>query len=207
MKFDSLIFDIDGTLWDSRELVASGYNEQLRKEGYDHLCITAEYLKSLFGKTIAEIAEIMFASMPKEERFPLLRRCMEREQACLQADPCNIGYPHVKETLQELKKKYRLFLVSNCEVGYPEILIEKLGLEGIFEDHLCFGDTGRPKGETIRILMERNHIENAAYVGDTQGDYQATQVAGIPFIYCAYGFGHVEKPWKTIHKFEQLLEL
>ncbi len=207
MKFESLIFDIDGTLWDSRELVASGYNEQLHKEGYDHLCITAEGLKALFGKPITEIAEIMFSTIPEGERYPLLRRCMEREQSRLRADPCDIGYPRVKETLLELKKKHRLFIVSNCEIGYPEILIEKLGLEGVFEDHMCFGDTGKPKGETIRMLMERNHVESAAYVGDTQGDYEATVVAGVPFIYCAYGFGQVEKPWKTIQKFEELLTL
>ena len=36
MKFESLIFDIDGTLWDSRALVAEGYNIQLKAEGLDH---------------------------------------------------------------------------------------------------------------------------------------------------------------------------
>ena len=51
MNFESLIFDIDGTLWDSRALVAEGYNIQLRAEGLGHLCVTAEDLKKLFGKT------------------------------------------------------------------------------------------------------------------------------------------------------------
>ena len=48
MNFESLIFDIDGTLWDSRALVAEGYNIQLRKEGFDHLCVDAEILRPLF---------------------------------------------------------------------------------------------------------------------------------------------------------------
>ena len=34
MNYESLIFDIDGTLWDSRALVAQGYNIQLKKEGF-----------------------------------------------------------------------------------------------------------------------------------------------------------------------------
>ena len=36
MKYESIIFDIDGTLWDSRALIAEGYNIQLRKEGLHH---------------------------------------------------------------------------------------------------------------------------------------------------------------------------
>ena len=50
MNYESLIFDIDGTLWDSRALVAEGYNIQLKKEGLEHLCVTAEDLKPLFGR-------------------------------------------------------------------------------------------------------------------------------------------------------------
>lgn len=34
MNYESLIFDIDGTLWDSRALVAEGYNIQLKRRGF-----------------------------------------------------------------------------------------------------------------------------------------------------------------------------
>jgi phosphoglycolate phosphatase len=55
--------------------------------------------------------------------------------------------------------------------------------------------------------MEKYDIQNAAYVGDTQGDYEATVQAGIPFIFAAYGFGNPER-WDTkIEKFEDLLTL
>lgn len=50
MNYESLIFDIDGTLWDSRALVAEGYNIQLKKEGLSRYRITAETLKPLFGR-------------------------------------------------------------------------------------------------------------------------------------------------------------
>ena len=64
MPYESLIFDIDGTLWDSRALVAEGYNIQLRAEGLDHLCVTAEDFLPLFGKVMTEIADVIFASVP-----------------------------------------------------------------------------------------------------------------------------------------------
>ena len=59
MQYESLIFDIDGTLWDSRALVAEGYNIQLKAEGLEHLCVTAEDLKPLFGKVMSDIADAM----------------------------------------------------------------------------------------------------------------------------------------------------
>ena len=55
MKFESLILDIDGTLWDSRLLVADGYNIQLRLENLDHLQVCADDLTPLFGKTLKEL--------------------------------------------------------------------------------------------------------------------------------------------------------
>lgn len=207
MQFESLIFDIDGTLWDSRALVAEGYNIQLRAEGLDHLCVTAEDLKKLFGKTMTDIADILLATVPESERYDLLERCMEQEQKILHNDPCHIGYPKVKETLQKLSKNHRLFIVSNSQSGYPQLCIGKMGLEGLIEDHLCFGDTGTPKGETIRRLMEKNGIENAAYIGDTQGDLDASEAAGIPFIFAAYGFGEPDHWFAKIEKFEDLLTL
>ncbi len=188
----SLIFDIDGTLWDSRALVAEGYNIQLKAEGYDHLCVDAEILRPLFGKTMTEIADAILAEVAVPARYALMERCMDTENKYLAQNECKIGYEGVKETLEELKKSYRLFIVSNAQCGYPELCMEKLGIAHLFEGHLCFGDTGTEKGETILTLMRRHNIDDAVYIGDTQGDYEATLVAGIPFIFCAYGFGNPE---------------
>ena len=185
----SLIFDIDGTLWDSRALVAEGYNIQLRAEGYDHLCVTAEDLKPLFGKVMTEIADAMLSEIPIPERYELMERCMETENRYLAENECKIGYPGVKETLEELSGSYRLFIVSNAQCGYPELCMEKLGIAHLFEGHLCFGDTGTEKGQTILELMRRHNITDAVYIGDTQGDFEATVVADITFIWAAYGFG------------------
>ena len=189
MKLESLIFDIDGTLWDSRALVAEGYNIQLRSEGLAHLCVDAEALRPLFGKTRADIADVMLAEIPTPERYALMERCMDTENRYLAENECRIGYTGVKETLEQLKQEYRLFIVSNAQCGYPELCMEKLGLTHLFEGHLCYGDTGTEKGETILELMRRHNIQSAAYIGDTQGDFEATQVADIPFIWAAYGFG------------------
>ena len=207
MKFESLIFDIDGTLWDSRALVAEGYNIQLRSEGLDHLCTSAEALKPLFGKVLEEIGDVLFASLPKPDRYELMERCMARENRYLEENECRIGFPGVKETLEKLVEDHRLFIVSNSQQGYPELCMKKLGISHLIRDHLCFGDTGTCKGETIKRLMRENGITAACYIGDTLGDQEAAALAGIPFVYCAFGFGQVTDYWKKIEAFEELLNL
>ena len=207
MNYESLIFDIDGTLWDSRALVAKGYNIQLKKEGLEHLSVTAEDLRPLFGKTMTEIADILFVSIPREDRYDLMNRCMESENVLLHADPCNMGYPAVRETMAELAKNHRLFIVSNSQCGYPELCMEKMGLTPYIQGHMCCGDTGTSKGKTIRTLMAKHGIENAVYIGDTQGDYEATVEAELPFIWCSFGFGNPEGYAAKIDTFEQLLNL
>ena len=203
----SLIFDIDGTLWDSRALVAEGYNIQLKAEGYPHLCVDAEVLRPLFGKTMTDIADVILAEVPLPERYGLMERCMDTENRYLAQNECRIGYEGVKETLEVLKQDYRLFIVSNAQCGYPELCMEKLGIAHLFEGHLCFGDTGTEKGETILELMRRHGITDAVYIGDTQGDYEATKVAGIPFIFCAFGFGNPEGFAAKLEDFRQLPQL
>ena len=208
MKTKSLIFDIDGTLWDSRQLVAEGYNLQLCDEGFEKYCVNAEQLKALFGKTMSEIADIMLADFEVPERYELMERCMEREDAYLRENATDaIAYEGVKETLTALEKKYRLFIVSNSQQGYPEITMRAIGVEHLFEGHLCFGDTQTEKGETMKTLMKKYDIKDTVYIGDTQGDYEATLVAGIPFVWASFGFGEPEGYAMKIDSFKELLSI
>ena len=204
MNCESLIFDIDGTLWDSRQLVAEGYNIQLEREGLNHLFVNADILKPLFGKTMTEIADVLLASIDISERYDLMERCMATENEYLFQNPCQIGYPKVRETLEQLAKKYRLFIVSNSQCGYPELCIEKLGLAPYIEGHMCFGDTGTSKGQTILTLMKKHNIASAVYIGDTQGDREACLEANVPFIFCTYGLGKADS-WDA--KIDAIYEL
>ena len=207
MKPESLIFDIDGTLWDSRAIIAEGYNEVLIQAGYPELCVDAEDLKKLFGKTMTEIADIMLTTVPVEKRYEIMDRCMEVGDGKLLDNPCDIGYPGVLETLEELSHRYRLFIVSNSQCGYPETTMDKLHIGHLMEGHMCFGDTGTDKGTTIRILMEKHGIQSAVYIGDTQGDYEASCKAGIPFVWATFGFGVPEGYDYKVDSFQELTEI
>ena len=193
MKYESLIFDIDGTLWDSRALVAEGYNTQLRRENLHHRQITAQTLLPLFGKTMSAIADGLFPDLEPQERYALMDRCIEAEDAYLHQHPCDtIAYPGIYETIEALSKKHRLFIVSNGQKGYPQLAAEKLGISQFITGYLSFGDTGTSKDLTIKRLMAEHDVHDAVYIGDTQGDLDASRGAGFDFIFCVYGLGTAE---------------
>ena len=83
----ALIFDIDGTLWDSVALVGEGYNLQLIDDGHPELCISEARLRTLFGKTMVDLADGMLAGLPKEQRMDQMERCMDAF-FCLQCRRC-----------------------------------------------------------------------------------------------------------------------
>ena len=75
-----------------------------------------------------------------------------------------------------------------------------------FKDWECIGRTGRPKGENIQLVVQRNGLKSPVYVGDTILDCQAAQQAGVPFIHASYGFGEVPDVERVLDPI-QLLKL
>lgn len=201
----NIIFDVDGTLWDTTEVVARAWNRAISEVGGTEAVISAAILKREFGKTMDIIANNLFYDAGAEKRAQLMRQCYKYEHEDLIESTENLLFPHVKETLRKLLEKHKLFIVSNCQCGYIELFMKKAGIGEYITDFECFGNTGKSKGENIRLLMERNEIEDAVYVGDTQGDYEATVLAGIPFVYARYGFGSVESYDLAIDDIQELL--
>lgn len=189
---DGIIFDVDGTLWDSTEVVARSWNQAIRENSNLPADLTAAKIKSLFGKTMHEITLALFPDSSSEEQMRLGDLCFEYENKLLETEP-GILYPGVREAFETLSQKYDLYIVSNCQCGYIELFLKGTNLSSYVKDTLCFGQTGRPKNETIRLLMERNHLEDVCYVGDTMGDYESCIKADVPFVFAEYGFGDVPK--------------
>lgn len=201
---DSIIFDVDGTLWDSTFVIAQAWDKIAKREYDPNINITADLLKCHFGKLLLDIGRAIFtkASDIEVERLTTLC-CLEQHHALL-ATPPDV-YDGMRHTLVTLQKKYPLYIVSNCQAGYIEDFLQATGLQSFFKDHLCPGDTGLGKAENIKKIIARNNLKNPVYVGDTMGDYLATKEAGLPFIHASYGFGNVSTPDYTIKSPIELL--
>ena len=208
MNIDAVIFDVDGTLWDSTGLVAKAWNKAVAEFGIqDTQEITADILKREFGKPMNVIMDNLFPNESEETKAELLKLCCEYEHDILEENEESILYPGVAETFEALAKTHKVCVISNCQSGYIELFLKKNHLEQFVTDKECYGDTLLSKGENIQLVLERNQIKNAIYVGDTVGDYNATVYAGIPFVFVKYGFGSVDNPYKTVDDIREVLHL
>lgn len=187
---DGIIFDIDGTLWDSSQPVLESWNMAICDNVGADKQITSEFLAGLFGLSMDKIAAALFPEESQEEQMRLGEICFDYENRYLETHPGTL-YPGVTTALTTLAKKYKLYIVSNCQCGYINVFLKTSGLAPLIQDYLCYGDTQTSKGQTIRTLMHKNNLENVVYVGDTQGDANACKEADVPFIFVTYGFGDV----------------
>jgi phosphoglycolate phosphatase len=203
---DSIIFDLDGTLWDATDGAAVVWTEVASKYPQITDKITADKLKSLYGLPLEEIAVKLLLSASRETALAVMRESVIRQCPYLE-ERGGILFSGLVETLTDLKKKYKLYIVSNCEEGYIQCFLKAHQLGKFFEDFEYPGRTGLSKAENIRMVMERNHLNNPVYVGDTNGDATAAKKAGVPFIYARYGFGEVTEYERSIDSIRELPEL
>jgi phosphoglycolate phosphatase len=203
---DSLIFDLDGTLWDASETCAKAWSDLLIQLGITEYSIDAPAIRAVSGLSIDKVFKEHFTFIPESMRLELLEAYKPKESEYMKKFGGTL-YPDVKEVLMELSHYYKLFVVSNCLSGYIENFIEFHGLGGVFTDFECSGRTGKPKSENIKSIVERSGLKKPVYVGDTVWDSDAATAAGVPFIYAAYGFGKVHNPEREVPDFRGLAKL
>lgn len=201
-----IIFDMDGTLWDSSENVAASWSEKISQLGLERKPITKQDIMGVMGLTMDRLADIIFSDLPKNKRMELLDLCCEYENEYLR-EHGGVLYPELESTLAGLKEKYSLYIVSNCQKGYIEAFLDHFGFWKYFDDIECYGNNLMGKGSNIALIAKRNGLDRAFYVGDIQGDYDATAEAGFEFIHAAYGFGTVKQTVPELSAFKELPQL
>ncbi len=206
-KFDSIIFDLDGTLWDSTGNVAIAWQNAIDQVDYVDEVMTQEKVRSITGMAYNVIFDTLFPYLDTEKRNELMAICAKSELEILHTRGGEL-YPALDETLGYLAGRYRLFIVSNCQNGYIEVFLKLSGMEHYFSGHQCYGTKGNPKAENIKDIVNDYQLKTPVYVGDTMGDYNSATKAGVPFIFANYGFGAVENGQiATISSFGDLVEM
>ncbi|MDB4904202.1 MAG: gph [Mucilaginibacter sp.] len=206
-KFDSIIFDLDGTLWDSSNNVALAWQQAIEQVNYVDEVMTVEKVRSITGLAYNVIFDRLFPYLDTEKRTDLMAICAKVELEILHTKGGDL-YPSLDETLGYLASKYKLFIVSNCQTGYIEVFLKLSKMGHYFIGHQCYGTKGNPKSENIKDIVNDYNLTAPVYVGDTMGDYDAATKAGVPFIFADYGFGKVEEGQiATISTFSELVGL
>lgn len=189
--FDSIIFDLDGTLWDVVPQVAQCWTLGLEQLGIHRPPVTAEELLPCMGMLLPDIGNILFPGLSREEQDRAIHHCCQMENEYLAQHGADL-YPGEEEVLSALSRKYSLFVVSNCEKGYIEAYFAGTGMGKYFTGFESAGNTGLTKAENIALVAKRHGLKKPVYVGDTALDYKSATEAEVPFIFAAYGFGKVE---------------
>lgn len=218
LKIKNIIFDVDGTLWDSAKEVAESWTEILKKhDETKEVTVTREDMYRYMGHTMRDIGLMMLPEIEDTIRKKIMDECMVYEDEYLKEHSGEF-YEGLFETVFTLRQMgISLFIVSNCQEGYIETLIEDGGFslekaygekysddDGIdifdFTDIECYGHTGFEKAENIKLLIEKNNLikDETVYFGDTEMDEKASNTAGISFIHAAYGFGKAVNPIFTV---------
>lgn len=199
-----IIFDMDGTLWDSAKQVADAWSTiTVPRLGRK---VTQEDMYRTMGMPMDELAKAIFPDHELSELLPIMEVSGKVENDYLRKHGARI-YPDVMETIELMAKTYPLYIVSNCQSGYIEAFLEYYHLEGYFKDFVCFGDNEKYKGDNIALIIERNRLDRGIYVGDIQADYDAATAGGAEFIHAAYGFGSIREQVPRINAFKELPDL
>lgn len=195
---DSIIFDIDGTLWNACPISALGWNYGLKKLGINRT-VTAKDIEGVAGHPYSECIEILFPGLARQ--YPGLNDILEQNETKAIQKFGGVFYDGVTENVSKLAASYRLFIVSNCQEWYLRILLERSGFGSFIESYDCNGISGLPKGQMLARLKDQYSLKNSVYIGDTAGDQTATDIAGMEFIHAAYGFGTAQKPVRSFAAF------
>jgi len=190
-RFDSVIFDLDGTMWDASESITRAF--QVAKSSVDYVDdeVTLAQVRAVTGQPYETVYERLFPNLPADKFDEYRKLCARQELAAARQYGGDL-YPDLEATLRKLRRQgYRLFIVSNCQEGYVEAFFAHSQLKHYFEGYQCFGTKRQPKAENIRDVVGQYGLRAPVYVGDTRGDLDASQAAGVPFIFATYGFGRL----------------
>lgn len=202
--YDSIIFDMDGTLVNFLDQMVVSWNLTCKKYGWDKV-ITYEEMKSVMGLNGHDIGVRFFPNIDEDEATRRVFVCSAEEIEYF--DKVEIGSTYIpnEEFLIKLSSKYKLFIVSNCLEGYIEIFLKKYNFEKYFIDSANAAN-GLTKAQNIENIVKKHNLQNPVYVGDTIKDKQSSDEANVEFIFASYGFGNVECD-KKIASLEELLNI
>ncbi|WP_025270283.1 HAD family hydrolase [Hippea sp. KM1] len=188
MRF--VLFDLDGTLIDSRLDLANSINAALVEFSLKPL--PNEKIYSFVGNGVRRLVE---DCLKEENAVHLFDGVMEFFFAHYYEHLLDntVLYEGVLDVLERLKtKNTQMFVITNKSFIFTKRVLEGLGIDGYFRDVVC-GDSlpfRKPHPQPILTLRDRHGLEldGGVMVGDSENDIEAARAAGVKIGWAAYGF-------------------
>lgn len=184
-----VIFDVDGTLFDTSEGIVSSIKYALDKSG---LVVPSNFDYSIFiGPPVQKTIKVVFPNLNDEEvkRFSNHFRSHYKEYDLLKATP----YPDLYDILDALKNNdIKIAVGTYKREDYAYEIVDYFGITKYTKNiHGQDFDGIRTKTDILKLCLEEAGVSasEALMVGDTDSDGIAAQEAGIPFLEVDFGFG------------------
>ena len=208
-RFDTILFDLDGTLLNSQEWITKSFEHTFQKFRPDAEISEEEYV-SFFGPTLYQT----FSKYSDNEEEINEMIAYYRAYNVEGYDENVRLFPGAKETLKILHRKgYKLGIVSSKKKDLVEHTIELFGLTEYIDIIIGHGDFEKPKPDPESLLMAMKKLEskNTLYVGDTLSDMKAAKAANAKACGVLYSASIEElldeKPDYVIKNMSQLTEV
>ncbi len=201
-KPDSIIFDMDGTLWNPMDLYTEAWNAGLKEAGVQKT-LTKDDLKPLMGVEGKKVLNIILPEYSEQEQKEIYEKVNQLRSRLITEGKGYI-FEGVPEGLKQLSEKYKLFIVSNCPEGLIVLFMNRAGISPYITDEMAYGVNHQPKYHNIGLLTKKHNLQQPVYAGDTDIDRGQSEKAGIPFVFLTYGFGDTEKYDLKFDDFESL---
>ena len=185
LPFDAVIFDLDGTLTDSKEGIFACVQYALEKMG--RVVPPPETLRRFIGPPLAE-SFIRYCGMTESEASRATDLYRERYNPVGWKE--NAVYPGIRALLHSLKDEGAYLAVAT---GKPQKASEEIlryfGLLPCLDAvaGAALSDLHADKAELIRRVLPEG--KRAVMVGDTVSDLAAAEHCGIPAVAALYGYG------------------
>ncbi|MFP4050228.1 MAG: HAD family hydrolase [Thermoplasmata archaeon] len=188
MENGNVIFDLDGTLYDTEKVSIEALQTALLKFGIDD--VTNDEIRGQFGEVTDTIVRNLVPDMGEKFYMGLKEEIKFQEERLIPKK--GELYDGIRDILEDLYSNgYNLSICSNGRVKYINIVLETTGIVDYFT-HIKGNKPGKSKTDQLRSLLEALDSKNAVMVGDRYHDIEAAKEVGIPSIGAAYGFGREE---------------
>ncbi len=183
------LFDLDGTLIDSSPEIIKTYNAVFLKHNIEPI---REVSIDLIGPPLKETMSMLVPLDHEHKLESLINDFIDLydNKFCYES----LLYKGAYEMLNNLSKHKKLILITNKRLIPTEKILSSLGIMHFFEKYFSLDSNDQlliNKSLLIKDVLEKMKLDSSKciYIGDTEGDFNASRDNNIDFIFAKYGYG------------------
>lgn len=209
----AIIFDMDGTLFQTNLILEPALEETfdvLRKENLWDTKTPIEQYRKIMGVPLPVVWKTLCPNHSLEIRIKSNEIFHKKLIELIQAQKGAL-YADVERTLNELSKKYPLFIASNGQIEYLQAIVETYNLDRFIQNTYSIQliRSGH-KSDLVQMVKNKNQIGNGYVVGDRSSDISAAKDNELIAVGVNFDFAQEDELKQAdfvVNNFKEILEL